>query len=582
MSVLYRKYRPQTFADVVGQGHVTRTIETAIASGRVAHAYLFSGPRGVGKTTTARLLAKAVNCERRSASDARSHPEQLRAGRGGSEGSRSLQRAAASDIPCNACDLCTAITEGRCVDVVEIDAASHTQVEKVREEIIETVRIVPAVAARKVFIIDEVHMLSSASFNALLKTIEEPPSHALFILATTELHKVPETIRSRCQQFAFRRVALPDLERRLRDLAGAEGVEVDAAVVASVARAADGSVRDAESMLGQLLALGGKRIEAADAALILPRSSVEHAGALVAAMERADCAAALAEVRFAEDDGFDAEAYVRDVIAALRDAVVAEIHDAQRVAARAAALRIFAELLDHIGRSDHPFFALEVAVLGVIAERQAASAKPQAADTTSQTPIAARPPSSNALVGAGQMEVEKRQVVSPPPLVEGRGSERGRGGFLYEKRRGGVTSPPAHEQSKEADASVHVDAAVVHGHGDEPLARVRSAWSSLVTRLAEVNAALPYLLVGGRPQRIADGVLTIGFRYQLHAEKVKRPDASDALADAVNALLGTRLRIATAVVGIEEFERLDAASRPQTGDAVADAALEVFGGRVVE
>ena len=192
MPVLSRHYRPQTFVDVVGQEQVTRTLVAAIRAGRVAQAYLFSGPRGVGKTTTARLLAKAVNCE---------------------------GVASSGDVPCNACDRCTEITEGRCLDVLEMDAASHTGVDHVREHIIETTRIAPAKARCRVFIIDEVHMLSTSAFNALLKTLEEPPAHVRFILATTELHRVPETIRSRCQQFAFRRVRSEILAERLQSLA---------------------------------------------------------------------------------------------------------------------------------------------------------------------------------------------------------------------------------------------------------------------------------------------------------------------------------------------------------------------------
>ncbi|MDO8622024.1 MAG: DNA polymerase III subunit gamma/tau, partial [bacterium] len=360
MPVLYRKYRPQIFADVVGQAHITRTLSAAITNGRVAHAYLLAGPRGVGKTTTARLLAKAVNCE-------------------SAKPQAASRKHKVIDVPCNACQTCTDITEGRCMDVVEIDAASHTGVDHVREHIVEAVRFAPIQAQRKVFIIDEVHMLSGGAFNALLKTIEEPPDHALFILATTEFHKVPETIRSRCQVFAFRRVAVADLTARLRHLAATEGVEAASGVFDAIARTADGSVRDAESMLGQLLALGGKAISAEDAALVLPRSSIERAGVLVSAIMRCEYQAALAEVRFAEEEGFDAEAYVRDVVTVLRNAIVAESGHAADIASRVTALRAFAGLLETIGRSDRPFFALEVAVLHCIASAPSTvSAAPRA------------------------------------------------------------------------------------------------------------------------------------------------------------------------------------------------------------
>src|SRR5213083_746365 len=194
--VLPRRLRPQRFADVVGQDHVTRTLQAAIAAGRVAHAFLFSGPRGVGKTTTARLLAKALNCER-----------------------------GLTPEPCNACSNCREIGDGTAFDVLEIDGASHTQVDKMRD-LMETVAHLPLKSRFKIFIIDEVHMLSSHSFNALLKTIEEPPARVVFIMATTEQHKVPETIVSRCQQFEFRTIATAKIFDRLREIAEAEKISI--------------------------------------------------------------------------------------------------------------------------------------------------------------------------------------------------------------------------------------------------------------------------------------------------------------------------------------------------------------------
>ncbi len=561
MSVLYRKYRPQTFAEVVGQPHVTRTLVAALASQRVAHAYLFSGPRGVGKTTAARLLAKAVNCASRRVSDGEAHPERPRAKRGGVEGSPPAKQAATSNLPCNACGLCAEITEGRCLDVIEIDAASHTGVDHVREHIVETVRFAPARAARRVFIIDEVHMLSAASFNALLKTLEEPPGHTLFILATTEFHRVPETIRSRCQHFAFRRVALTDLTQRLRDLASAEGVTVDADVVEAVARAADGSVRDAESVLGQLLAFGGKHIASADAAFVLPRSSMERARALINAIARGDLRAALDEVHTAEEGGFDADAYLRDLIAVLRDAILTALPGggpaSDTIARHIAALQAFSDLLDRMSRSDRPFFSLEVAVLGLMVE----------SGITNQS---ASGPSLVLKGGAGG-------GANPPPRSEG--EREGVGSRTVEPRGGHRTVRTAIAAAAPSQAQAHGVQAI---DADAALTRVREVWPSLPAKLTAANHSLPYLLEGGRPQRVANGVLTIGFRYKLHAEKVRQPAASDAVASALSSLLGSPLRIATAVVSAEEFAALDAAVHPKTGDAVADAALEVFGGRVVE
>lgn len=221
---LYRKYRSQSFDDLIGQDHVVRTLQSAISRGRIAHAYLFTGPRGTGKTSTARLLAKALCCEN-----------------------------GPTPNPDGTCEICRDITIGACVDVIEMDAASESGVDDIREGIVETVEYRPVVARYKVFIIDEVHDLSPKAFDALLKTIEEPPEHIIFILATTEFHKVPTTIRSRCQKYDFHRATLSDLVGRLRHVADGEGVQVEPEAVAAIARMADGGYRDALTLLEQAI-----------------------------------------------------------------------------------------------------------------------------------------------------------------------------------------------------------------------------------------------------------------------------------------------------------------------------------------
>lgn len=222
--VLARKWRPQTFDTVVGQEHVTRTLRNAIATGRVAHAFLFTGPRGVGKTTTARLLAKALNCEHGPTADA-----------------------------CNVCSHCAEITAGNSLDVLEIDGASHTGVDNIRD-LTEGIHYRPVKSRFRIIIIDEVHMLSNAAFNALLKTLEEPPPHVKFIFATTESHKILPTIASRCQRYDFKRIALRELMQKLRGIAEQEGLTTDDVGLALLAREADGSLRDAESLLDQVVA----------------------------------------------------------------------------------------------------------------------------------------------------------------------------------------------------------------------------------------------------------------------------------------------------------------------------------------
>ena len=293
--VLARKWRPQTFDDVIGQEHVTRTLRNAIRSERVAHAFLFTGPRGVGKTTTARLLAKALNCEQGPTPD-----------------------------PCNACSQCEEITNGSAIDVLEIDGASHTGVDNVRD-LTEGVQYRPAKGRFRVVIIDEVHMLSNAAFNALLKTLEEPPAHVKFIFATTESHKILQTILSRCQRYDFKRIPLRDLIQQLEHLTQAEGFECDEAGLALLAREADGSLRDAESLLDQVVAWSNGRVDEAavrDALGVADRQALFR---VVEAILAEDPAQVLRLTGDLYQYGYDPRRLCHDLLQHFHDLVVAKV-----------------------------------------------------------------------------------------------------------------------------------------------------------------------------------------------------------------------------------------------------------------
>src|SRR4051812_37174800 len=294
--VIARKWRPQKFDDVVGQQAVTRTLRNALASKRLAQAFVFAGPRGVGKTTTARILARALNCMNGPTAD-----------------------------PCGTCEACVEIAEGRDIDVMEIDAATHTGVDNVREVIIAGLGIMPVRNRYKVFIIDEVHQLSSGSFNALLKSIEEPPPHVVFMMATTELDKIPETVLSRSQVYEFRTISTKSIAAQLRKIVDAEGVQVGDASLQLIARDADGSMRDAQSKLDQVIAFTGTSIGADDVSAVLGLVGRDLLLDTMDAVANENAPAAFDIAGRAVELGYDLRAVCRELARLTRDLLVLSV-----------------------------------------------------------------------------------------------------------------------------------------------------------------------------------------------------------------------------------------------------------------
>lgn len=370
---LYRRWRPQKFAEVVGQRHVVLTLQRAITQGRVGHAYLFAGPRGTGKTTVARILAKALNCRQGPA------PE-----------------------PCLRCDVCQAIAAGSCLDVIEMDAASNRGVDEVRH-LRENVGLAPAQGRTRVYIIDEVHMLTTEAFNALLKTLEEPPPHVLFVLATTEPHRLPLTITSRCQRFEFRRLDTREMVARLKEVAAREGIPASDDALGAVARYAEGSLRDAISLLDQLTAYSAEGITQETVWAVLGRAPLEMLSELGRALAGGDAVQVLSLIDEASARGLDMRQVLRDLAAYLRDLSVlatcgdgasllylppGEVAQARGEAGQFPVERWW-ELATGLARAEgevrwtsQPRLALELALLRLVADRVCPSAKAPAVQTT--------------------------------------------------------------------------------------------------------------------------------------------------------------------------------------------------------
>lgn len=505
---LYRQWRPQRFADVVGQEHVIRTLRNALAADRLAHAYLFSGPRGTGKTTAAKLLAKAVNCPN-----------------------------ATDGEPCNACASCEQITEGRSVDVLEIDAASNRGIDEIRD-LREKSRYAPAAARRKVYIIDEVHMLTNEAFNALLKTLEEPPGHVLFILATTDPQKVPLTILSRCQRFDFHRFAEQQITDRLRLVAADRGVTIEETGLSAIARAAEGGMRDALSLLDQVMAFSGTEVALADVLAVLGAAPLEVHLGLARDLARGDAVAVLATVDRIVKDGQDLRQFLRDFMACLRQLLLISIgaegepsgYTTDEWQAMADVARQFqqgqlAALLRHLAEAEgdmrwasQPRIFLELALIRSLEGGAAAPAQAAPAETATN-PAPQRPRARPASATAAP---DTRAAAPATPMVPANDAAP--------PVATAPASPTAVSAPGVAEASAQPPAFDV----------VRQRWPEVLEQLRRTNPATEALLREGRPARVNEWQISVAFpeKYRFHRERVSRPRERQIVERVLGRLFG--------------------------------------------
>jgi DNA polymerase-3 subunit gamma/tau len=526
---LYRKWRPRTFDEVVGQAHVVGTLRNALVSGRIHHAYLFAGPRGTGKTTLARLLAKAVNCLA---------PE-------------------LDQRPCNACAICQSVNEGRLIDLIEIDAASNTGVDDVRE-LRERVGFRPNQARYKVYVVDEVHMLSNAAFNALLKTLEEPPPHAIFVLATTEPHKIPDTVLSRCQRFNFRRIPVDEVVERLEWITRQEQIPADRDALTIIARQATGSMRDAESLLDQLASYDEKGITVAEVRAALGTGASEAVIRVTDALSAGDMAQGLGVINTAINEGADPAQFARQMVQHLRallllrfksGVVLIQIAEDLRPqleeqAARflpralARAVRLFNQAATEAKSGWHPQLPLEMAFIeAALSDEQGEEPKtPVPARRSRSTPDNPRTPS-----------VQQSPSLAASPSSSSSSSASSPVHRSAPARSASPAPVPSTSQSHAA-AREPGPAYDAPEPGDGAAASLtpemlRDVWSGFLNALRPRNLSLEALMRACKPLAVEGDVVVLGFDYDFHRGKVEEDHNRRDVEDTLSELLGRRCRV---------------------------------------
>jgi DNA polymerase III subunit gamma/tau len=593
---LYRAWRPQTFQDMVGQQHIVQTLQNAIRENRLSHAYLFNGPRGTGKTSAAKILAKAVNCEHGPA------PE-----------------------PCNKCSQCERITSGSVMDVVEIDAASNRGVEEIRD-IRDKVKYSPTEVRRKVYIIDEVHMLTTEAFNALLKTLEEPPGHVMFILATTEPHRLPPTIISRCQRFDFRRVSLEEQAGRLREICTEEKIAAEEEALRYIARLSDGGMRDAVSLLDQISSFTGGQVTLQQTIEATGGLPSEQFARLAIAVQEKDAAKVLREIDDMMKAGKSADKCLEQLMHYFRDLLLAQLapdagdssgrvadpKELQEMSSGFSRERLFA-IIDLLNRyqsemkyAAHPQTMFEIALLKLCSDNPGVAASAVAGVSPSAAEASGR---AEAAVGRSELGQLKQQISSleqklgallngGSPVAGASSSHGGFGGGNAQARPSSATGNGGASQApRVAIPRLKLNAYV---EARSSSAQSLAKWPQVLQRVKEERVTVHAWLVDGEPVSFAENTIVVAFRNTIHRETTEKPANKGVIEGVLTGIFGSPTQLLTVmqkdwqealaesagksksepVVG-EELQLVPEDEAEEKGEPWIDEAVRLFGEQLV-
>ena len=539
---LYREWRPKTFSDLVGQQHVSQTLKNALAMGRVSHAYLFCGPRGTGKTSTAKVLAKALNCQQGPTSE-----------------------------PCNQCFNCQNINLGSSMDVLEIDAASNRGIDEIRD-LREKVKLAATEGKYKVYIIDEVHMLTTEAFNALLKTLEEPPDHVIFILATTEPHKIPATILSRCQRFDFRRIGFGDMLERLKYIAEKEGLEVTSQALDLIVKGSEGGMRDALSMMDQCISYSGKEINENDVMAVMGTMGVESLNTIAQAISEKDLLPGIQVINEVFTQGKEIRQFIKDLVEFFRQILLVKVCQGSREIvqvpestlallnqlslkfSRGKLIQIinsFTEAEREMKWTTQPRLLLELALIKSLQDEyndsvdslieRIAQLEEKLADTApslAQTPPKELPKTKPVALENFFQSVEPSQAVEPPKL-----------------------------EVQQVDPIDLVD--------------LKKRWRDFLEFFkASKKVSLYAIMIEGEPLEANGNSLTIAFKYPFHKERVEAPENRRTVEEILKKFFGRGIKVNPIIR--QETEKVEKEPTNRQEDPLIKEAIHLFGGEVIE